>query len=132
MKELQYLNKYFAKYKFHFLLGIIITIAAQIFSLFTPKLISKSFKVIEDFHKNHTTAEAIKVELFQNILWILATTLVAGILTFLMRQTLIVMSRHVEFDLKNEVFRHYEVLDQNFYKRNRTGDLMNPHVLCVD
>lgn len=71
------------------------------------------------------TAEAIRIELFQNILWILATTLVAGILTFLMRQTLIVMSRHVEFDLKNEVFRHYEVLDQNFYKRNRTGDLMN-------
>src|SRR6218665_1013543 len=125
MKELQYLNKYFIKYKFHFLLGIIITIAAQIFSLFTPKLISKSFKVIEDFHKNQTTAEAIRAELIQNILWILATTLIAGILTFLMRQTLIVMSRHVEFDLKNEVFRQYENLDQNFYKRSRTGDLMN-------
>ncbi|WP_309613957.1 ABC transporter ATP-binding protein [Flavobacterium sp.] len=125
MKELQYLNKYFVKYKFHFLLGIIITIVAQIFSLFTPKLISKSFKVIEDFHKNNLSNEVVKTELIHNILWIIGTTLIAGVLTFLMRQTLIVMSRHVEYDLKNEVFKHYEVLDQNFYKRNRTGDLMN-------
>ena len=125
MKELQYLNKYFVKYKFHFLLGICITIIAQIFSLFTPKLISKSFKAIEDFHKNNITSDVIKTELIHNIFWIIGTTLIAGILTFLMRQTLIVMSRHVEFDLKNEVFKHYEVLDQNFYKRNRTGDLMN-------
>ena len=125
MKELQYLNKYFVKYKFHFLLGIFITIIAQIFSLFTPKLVSKSFKAIEDFHKNDLSSEMIKTELLHNIFWIVGTTLIAGILTFLMRQTLIVMSRHVEFDLKNEVFKHYEVLDQNFYKRNRTGDLMN-------
>ena len=125
MKELQYLNKYFVKYKFHFLLGIFITIIAQIFSLFTPKLVSKSFKAIEDFHKNNLSSEMIKTELLHNIFWIVGTTLIAGILTFLMRQTLIVMSRHVEFDLKNEVFKHYEVLDQNFYKRNRTGDLMN-------
>ncbi|WP_284651239.1 ABC transporter ATP-binding protein [Flavobacterium terrisoli] len=125
MKELQYLNKYFVKYKFHFLLGILITIVAQIFSLFTPKLVSKSFKAIEDFHNHQTSSELIKTQLIENILLIIGTTLIAGVLTFLMRQTLIVMSRHVEFDLKNEVFRHYEVLDQNFYKRNRTGDLMN-------
>ncbi len=125
MKELQYLNKYFIKYKFHFLLGIIITIIAQIFSLFTPKLVSKSFKAIEDFQKNKSTVDLVQSELIHNILWILVTTLIAGVLQFLMRQTLIVMSRHVEFDLKNEVFKHYEVLDQNFYKRNRTGDLMN-------
>ena len=125
MKELQYLNKYFVKYKFHFLLGIIMTIASQIFSLYTPKLISKSFMVIEDFHKNGLSSQAVKAELIRNIVWILITTLIAGVLRFLMRQTLIVMSRHVEFDLKNEVFKHYEVLDQNFYKRNRTGDLMN-------
>lgn len=125
MKELKYLNKYFVKYKFHFLLGIIITIVAQIFSLFTPKLISKSFKAIEDFNKNNISSAVIKTELIHNIFWIIATTIIAGVLTFLMRQTLIVMSRHVEFDLKNEIFKHYEVLDQNFYKRNRTGDLMN-------
>ena len=125
MKELQYLNKYFIKYKYHFLLGIFITIVAQIFSLFTPKLISSSFKAIEDFNKNNVGTDVIKVELINNILLIVGTTLVAGVLTFLMRQTLIVMSRHVEFDLKNEVFKHYEELDQNFYKRNRTGDLMS-------
>lgn len=125
MKELQYLNKYFIKYKFHFLLGIFITIVAQIFSLFTPKLVSQSFEAIESFHNNKMSSELIKSELIQNIFWILGTTLIAGVLQFLMRQTLIVMSRHVEFDLKNEVFQHYEILDQNFYKRNRTGDLMN-------
>lgn len=126
MKELRYLNKYFIQYKFSFLLGIIITIVAQIFSLFTPKLISKSFKAIEDFSKDDTISKSfIRQELITDILLIIATTVIAGFLTFLMRQTLIVMSRHIEFDLKNEVFRQYENLSQNFYKQNRTGDLMN-------
>ena len=126
MKELRYLNKYFVKYKYSFLLGIIFTIIAQIFMLFTPKLISKSFKVIEAFAKDKTVTKAvIQEELISNILLIIATTIIAGFLTFLMRQTLIVMSRHIEFDLKNEVFRQYENLSQNFYKQNRTGDLMN-------
>jgi ATP-binding cassette subfamily B protein len=132
MKELRYLNKYFVKYKFSFLLGIGITIVAQIFSLFTPKLISKSLGAIEKFDKlsAHEKASPIlnsyfKEELVNNILLIIGTTIIAGFLTFLMRQTLIVMSRHIEFDLKNEVFRQYENLSQNFYKQNRTGDLMN-------
>jgi ATP-binding cassette subfamily B protein len=126
MKELQYLNKYFLKYKYSFLIGIVTTIIAQIFSLFTPKLISKSFKAIEDFAKQADSNPAIiQKELIHNILLIIATTIIAGFLTFLMRQTLIVMSRHIEFDLKNEVFRQYENLSQNFYKQNRTGDLMN-------
>lgn len=125
MKELQYLNKYFIKYKYRFLLGIFITIVAQIFSLFTPKLISRSFKLIEEYTQNAVALDVVKSQLLQNIALILGTTIIAGILTFVMRQTLIVMSRHVEFDLKNEVFKHYEILDQNFYKRNRTGDLMN-------
>jgi ATP-binding cassette subfamily B protein len=107
-------------------LGIIITIIAQIFSLFTPKLISKSFNIIESFAKDKAVAKSvIQQELISNILLIVATTIIAGFLTFLMRQTLIVMSRHIEFDLKNEVFRQYENLSQNFYKQNRTGDLMN-------
>lgn len=132
MKELRYLNKYFVKYKFSFLLGIAITIIAQIFSLFTPKLISKSLGAIEKFDKlsAHEKASPIlnsyfKEELVNNILLIIGTTIIAGFLTFLMRQTLIVMSRHIEFDLKNEVFKQYENLSQNFYKQNRTGDLMN-------
>jgi len=126
MKELGYLNKYFTKYKYSFLLGIIITIIAQIFSLFTPKLISKSFEIIESFSKEKTASKLIiQQELITNIVLIIVTTIIAGFLSFLMRQTLIVMSRHIEFDLKNEVFRQYENLSQNFYKQNRTGDLMN-------
>ena len=126
MKELNYLNKYFVKYKYSFLIGIVTTIVAQIFSLFTPKLISKSFQAIESHVKQSAVDSAlIQKELIHNILLIIATTIIAGFLTFLMRQTLIVMSRHIEFDLKNEVFRQYENLSQNFYKQNRTGDLMN-------
>ena len=132
MKELSYLNKYFVKYKYSFLLGIVITIIAQIFSLFTPKLISESLGAIEKFDKLSAEEKSSQIviahfsgELMHNILLIIGTTIVAGFLTFLMRQTLIVMSRHIEFDLKNEVFRQYENLSQNFYKQNRTGDLMN-------
>mgnify|MGYP006149349119 CR=1 FL=1 len=132
MKELSYLNKYFIKYKYSFSLGILITIIAQIFSLFTPKLISKSLNAIENFDKLTPAAQKSAViigeyreGLIHNVLLIIGTTIVAGFLTFLMRQTLIVMSRHIEFDLKNEVFRQYENLSQTFYKQNRTGDLMN-------
>lgn len=132
MKELGYLNKYFIKYKFSFLLGIAITIIAQFFSLYTPKLISKSLAAIEEFDTlsdakkaSATLLSHFKSELVTNILLIIGTTIIAGFLTFLMRQTLIVMSRHIEFDLKNEVFRQYENLSQQFYKQNRTGDLMN-------
>ncbi len=132
MRELNYLNKYFIKYKFSFLLGIVITIVAQFFSLFTPKLISKSLEAIEKFDRlgnSEKNSEIVlsnfKGELINNILLIIGTTIIAGFLTFLMRQTLIVMSRHIEFDLKNEVFRQYENLTLQFYKQNRTGDLMN-------
>lgn len=126
MKELRYLNPYFTKYKYHFLLGILTTIAAQIFSLYTPELIGDSIAQIEKHMKSGNVDSAfVKNLLFENIITILITTLIAAILTFLMRQTLIVMSRHVEYDLKNEVFKKYEELTQNFYKQNRTGDLMN-------
>jgi len=132
MKELSYLNKYFIKYKYSFSAGILITIIAQIFSLFTPKLISKSLNAIENFDKlsvaeqnSEAVIASFRQDLVHNVLLIIGTTIIAGFLTFLMRQTLIVMSRHIEFDLKNEVFRQYENLSQNFYKQNRTGDLMN-------
>ncbi|MDI9312691.1 MAG: ABC transporter ATP-binding protein, partial [Limnohabitans sp.] len=124
--ELKHINHYFFKYKYHFIGGILTTIIAQIFSLYTPELIGDSISVIENhFKSNSENSEAIKNLLSKNILLILGTTIIAGILTFLMRQTLIVMSRHIEFDMKNEVFRKYESLTQSFYKQNRTGDLMN-------
>lgn len=127
MKELQYLNKYFIKYKYHFLFGIITTIAAQIFSSFTPNLISNSFKAIQQYTESNTIVDKdyVKDRLLYNIMLVIATTIIAGFLTFWTRQSLIVMSRHIEFDLKNEVFRQYENLTQAFYKQNRTGDLMN-------
>ncbi len=131
MRELQYLNKYFFKYKYHFLVGIVTTIVAQIFYSLTPRFVRESFKVVEEYvaqskRSGHALdLPILKSHLADNILLIFGTALIAGILTFLMRQTLIVMSRHIEFDLKNEVFGQYERLDQDFYKRNRTGDLMN-------
>lgn len=79
MKELRYLNKYFVKYKYSFFLGIVFTIIAQIFMLFTPKLISKSFKLIEAFAKDKTVSKSvIHEELISNILLIIATTIIAG------------------------------------------------------
>lgn len=131
MRELQYLNKYFFKYKYHFLAGIVTTIVAQVFYSLTPRFVREAFKVVEDYLAESKRSGSgvelsiLKSHLVDNILLIFGTALVAGVLTFLMRQTLIVMSRHIEFDLKNEVFRQYERLDQDFYKRNRTGDLMN-------
>lgn len=122
MKELKYLNKYFYKYKYHFLFGILITIIAQFITLYTPKLIGESIKVLENVNE---TAQAKTEAISLNIVLVIITTLVAGFFTFLMRQTLIVMSRHIEYDLKNEVFTKYEQLSQEFYKNNRIGDLMN-------
>ena len=79
MKELQYLNKYFIKYKYRFLLGLFITIIAQIFSLFTPELIGNSIKVIEDYVKSSTKdVDLLKVSLLKNIFYILITTIIAA------------------------------------------------------
>ncbi|AWM14775.1 ABC transporter [Flavobacterium sediminis] len=127
MKELQYLNKFFIKYKYRFLLGIVITFIAQIFSLFTPELVGDSIRSIEEYTRNNheISIEVAQSLLGKNIILILATTLISGFFTFLMRQTLIVMSRYVEFDLKNEIYNHYQILSQTFYKQNRTGDLMS-------
>lgn len=125
MKELQKLNKYFIKYKYRFLLGIVITIASQIFTVFTPQYIGDAITILQKFLQNQLSAEATKQALWHNMLLIVGTTLLAGFLTFLMRQTIIVMSRHIEFDLKNEIYDHYQKLSLDFYKRQRTGDLMS-------
>lgn len=123
MSALSHLNKYFFKYKTRFIIGVLITIIAQIFTLFTPKLVGDSIRTLEGLTpEDHDKVIGI---LTQNIFYILLTTLIAGFLTFIMRQTLIVMSRHIEFDLKNEIYAHYQVLTQSFFKRFRTGDLMN-------
>jgi len=125
MKELQKLNKYFVKYKYRFLIGIVITIASQIFTVFTPQYIGDAITLLQNFLKGEVSTELTKEGLWHNIMLIVGTTLIAGFLTFLMRQTIIVMSRHIEFDLKNEIYDHYQKLSLDFYKRQRTGDLMS-------
>lgn len=126
MSALKYLNKYFYKYRYRLIAGIFITIVSRIFSLVTPRLVGDSLSVVENYIKqNSGNLAEVKHELLINILLIIGATLVSGVFTFLMRQLIIVMSRLIEFDLKNEIFKQYERLTLNFYKKNRTGDLMN-------
>ncbi|TWO34343.1 ABC transporter ATP-binding protein [Seonamhaeicola sediminis] len=125
MKELQHLNKYFLKYKTHIILGSIITIAARIFLLYTPRYVKKIFVAIERFDNKTISESVFKSELAEAIIWIICAALIAAILTFFMRQTIINVSRYIEFDLKNEIYEQYQKLSLNFYKKNRTGDLMN-------
>lgn len=126
MKALQYLNKYFRKYKWRILLGLSITVLSKILSLKIPQIIRDSLNVVDDYQKNIITdINEVKSALFINVLIIIGVALVAGFFTFLMRQTIIVTSRLIEFDLKNEIYQQYQRLSLNFYKKNRTGDLMN-------
>ncbi len=126
MKELKYLNKYLFKYRVSLFLGILITIIARIFSLFAPRLIGNSLTAVERYILDDSLGlDVIKEELFWNIVIIISAALISGFLTFLMRQTIINVSRYIEYDLKNEIFEHYQKLCLSFYKNNRTGDLMN-------
>ena len=126
MKKLKYLNKYLIKYKKNLLLGFIIIIIARILLLFTPGLIRNSVNIIDEFRKGEVlNIEVVQTELVQNIFLILLAAISAGLFTFLTRQTIINVSRYVEFDLKNEIYDQYQKLSLSFYKRNRTGDLMN-------
>ena len=126
MKALQYLNKYFVKYKWRLLLGILITILSKILTLKIPNFVGDSLNVVEDYQLGKITEMSeVKSILLTNILLIVGVTLLGGFFTFLMRQTIIVMSRLIEFDLKNEIYQQYQRLSLNFYKQNRTGDLMN-------
>lgn len=126
MKALLSLNKYLFKYKWRLLIGILITIVTKILTLKVPKIIGQSLNVVEDYQLGKITdLSEVKSTLLYNILLILGATLLGGFFTFLMRQTIIVTSRLVEFDLKNEIYQQYQKLSVNFYKKNRTGDLMN-------
>ena len=126
MKELQYLNKYLYTYRKKLLIGVFITIIARIFSLFTPRLVGNSMTAIEQFLKQpNQDSDVLGRVLLFNIALIITASLVSGFFTFLMRQTIINVSRYIEYDLKNEVYQHYQVLCSTFYKKNRTGDLMS-------
>ena len=126
MVELKHLNKYFLKYKIKIIIGIFITIIARIFALITPNLIGDSITIIENYTSNSSLEiEVIKSKLLTNILMIVVSAIIAGVFTFIMRQMLINVSRFIEFDLKNEIYNKYQFLSFDFYKNNRTGDLMN-------
>ena len=126
MKELSYINKYFSKYKKNLISGIIIIIAARILLLITPGLIRNSINVIDNYRTGTiSNFEIVENELINNIFLILLASVLAGLFTFLTRQTIINVSRYVEFDLKNEIYDQYQKLSLNFYKVNQTGDLMN-------
>ena len=126
MKALKHLNKYFYKYRIKLFLGFLITVIARIFSLFAPRLIGNSLTAVEKYLKSESLDfEKIQQILMINIIIIIGATLISGFFTFLMRQTIINVSRLIEFDLKNEIFWHYQKLTQRFYKNNKTGDLMN-------
>ena len=126
MKELKRLNSFLLKYKGRLAVGLIITIVARLFSLVTPRLVGDSMTTIENYLNLETiSSEELREVLLTNILLIIAASLISGFFTFLMRQTIINVSRYIEYDVKNQIFAHYQSLDQTFYKKNRTGDLMN-------
>lgn len=126
MKALQHLNKYLSKYKWRIIIGLLITILSKLLALQVPRIIGNSFNIVEEYLNNSVTDIVfVKQELLKNVLIIVGVALLSGFFTFLMRQTIIVTSRLIEFDLKNEIYQQYQRLSLNFYKKNRTGDLMN-------
>ena len=126
MGELKYLNKFFYDYRSKIIIGIIITIIARIFALVAPNLIGNSITLIEQYTLNNSIELGyLKEQLLKNIIFIILSALIAGLFTFIMRQTLINVSRFIEYDLKNEIFQKYQELNVKFYKNNRVGDLMN-------
>jgi ATP-binding cassette, subfamily B, multidrug efflux pump len=149
MSSLASLNKYFWKYKWHFLLGMVFIILSNYFRILTPQVTKYVLNTVEiSLEKKHTPADAaikthydplvksfinqfdkrdstFKTKILYSGIILLVLALISGFFMFLMRQTIIVMSRHIEFAQKNEIFNHYQQLDSGFYKTHNTGDLMN-------
>ncbi len=135
MKELSHLNKYFWKYRKHFSLGILFLIISNIFQIIPAQLVRRSLDLVIENISLYQVFQGLETQesyysIFKEIIvfyavLILIMALMRGLFLFLVRQTLIVMSRLIEYDLKNEVFHHYQTLPLSFYRRNSTGDLMN-------
>jgi ATP-binding cassette subfamily B protein len=134
MRSLAHLNKYFWRYKTRFFLGILFVAISNFYTVVPPKVVRITFDLIREVsiiapHLEDTPLEivgtnnAISVWLFFGVI-IVGATVIKGIFMFLMRQTIVVMSRHIEYDLKNEIYNHYQNLSLAFFKRNNTGDLM--------
>jgi ATP-binding cassette, subfamily B, multidrug efflux pump len=135
MKALRHLNKYFWKYKWHLFSGIIFVIAQNFGAIYPAQVVRKALDdVMLSLNSIPSNAPEATVEMLKSdigrtvgyfLLIIVAVAIIRGLLMFLMRQTIIVMSRRIEYDLKNEIFNHYQLLNLAFYRRNNTGDLMN-------
>ncbi|MCZ8214752.1 MAG: ABC transporter transmembrane domain-containing protein, partial [Cyclobacteriaceae bacterium] len=135
MKELKYLNKYLFKYKWHLILGTVFVIISNVFQIVPAQLVRSSLDlVVENIRVykslNGVSAQNSFFEVFAHGILIYAglivlMALLRGLFLYFVRQTLIVMSRLVEYDLKNEIYEHYQALPLSFYRRNNTGDIMN-------
>ena len=124
MKSLRYINKYFLKYKWRFLLGIIFTVVSNYFGVQMPAYFSEAINQFQSPSNHLNTTNVLWLALELGAVY-MAFSILKGFFLFLMRQTIIVMSRFIEFDLKQEIYGQYQNLDQSFYKQNATGDLMN-------
>src|SRR5687768_1781655 len=135
MKELRYLNKYLLKYKWHLIFGTVFVIISNAFQILPGPLVRHSIDLIVDNIQVYDALNNLDLQqdFFQVFAFgilvyaalILLMALLRGVFLYFVRQTIIVMSRHVEYDLKNEIFEHYQTLPLSFYRRNNTGDLMN-------
>jgi len=124
MKSLRYINKYFVKYKWRFLLGILFTVISNYFGVQMPAFFSDSIDQFQQQIQSNDPSAYLWLALELGGIY-MGFSLLKGFFLFLMRQTIIVMSRYIEFDLKKEIYDQYQSLDQSFYKQNATGDLMN-------
>lgn len=132
MKPLYYLNKYLLKYKGRLFLGIVFIVISNFIKVEMPQIVKNAvnlFKENVDLLKSSSETELIHGQLIENAIYLallyIGLSIVSGFFLFLTRQTIIIMSRFIEYDLKNEIYSHYQKLTPSFYKRFNTGDLMN-------
>tara|TARA_B110000977_G_scaffold32043_1_gene42477 strand:+ start:32752 stop:34512 length:1761 start_codon:yes stop_codon:yes gene_type:complete len=131
MNDLKYLIKYYKKYRYRFFIGVFFVVISNIFALYPAKYTRMAFdKAKEAIDAQDQIAATVDYgELTQTLIYfgvmVILFAILKGVFMFFMRQTIIVMSRMIEFDLKNEIYSHYQKLDLSFYKRNNTGDLMS-------
>lgn len=135
MQHLTYLKKYFWKYRGRLLMGVVFVGFANFFRVWQPQVIREALDTVVALTDHYSTQGGIKAhpeamqELAPKVGWfgfeVIILALSMGLFMFFMRQTIIVVSRLIEYDMRKEIFAHYEKLDQGFYKRNSTGDLMS-------
>ncbi|MCE3259286.1 MAG: transporter, partial [Bacteroidetes bacterium] len=123
MGHLKVLNPFFIRYKWHFLGGLLFVSLSTIFKIYQGVIVRKGSNQIMAILEGKSQSDASVF--VQHGLVIIALALVSGLFMFLMRQTIIVMSRHIEYDQKNQIYSHYQKMDAQFFKRTTTGDLMN-------